>query len=404
MAEARVLVTADVHIDGGLDDKRRNSETGRPRAWDSTYEIWLAICRRAIEDKVDAVVVPGDLFRNSWPSAEAVEMIRDGLALLEQAGLPVVLGNGNHELISLPHKYRSPIEHFADMKNVTIARRTPELVVLGSGLQIVCFPWPKRQMLLEKWEYEYLTPEESDDLTGIRMAELIEEVSAQVDTARGPALLTGHATVSTATLQSGRRGSERSLADVSHEPVIAMSALDDGPWQRILLGHVHMGQDAGKRGAYVGAPDRIDRGDEGRSTSFVISHIPDDGSPGWDEKVPTASRRFATIRVPSGFDAAEIERLLPERPEELIATFDLPPGSDAAFETEIRRAAERFSMAFDINNPPRPRVERERIVVSEDVNPSEGLAVWLDQQGGFDEGQRARLLSKTGELLEAVLG
>lgn len=55
------------------------------------------ICRIALEEQVQAIVLAGDLYDRSVPPAEAVTLMDDFLTRLIQAGIPVIAISGNHD-------------------------------------------------------------------------------------------------------------------------------------------------------------------------------------------------------------------------------------------------------------------------------------------------------------------
>ena len=400
MADAVVLATADIHVDGGRHGGT-NPLTGRRRAWESTHAIWLDMCRHAVDISADAVVVPGDIFLNGWPKAEAVEMIADGLRLLDEGGVPAIVGDGNHEWIARQKGHRSPLEHLQDIVNVRVVIE-PELVKLPSGLQIAFVPWPRRAELLEPDEMDGLSPLEIDALVAARAAECIEMLGDQVDSARGPALLAAHATVGDAMVGSAKRGSEMGLAELFAEPVLALGDIDVDPWQHVALGHIHRRQQMGDRCWYVGSPDRLDFSDESVEKAYSLIRIPDNGGLATVEAIPTGARRFSTIEVPSGADTASLELLAPEDIEGAVVRIELAPGSPVNLSSEVKRLFERAGASVaSVHAPPLPRLRSQRTVVAEDASPIEGLEKWATEQQ-VDSAQLERLKEKAALMIDSL--
>jgi exonuclease SbcD len=395
---ATVVATGDIHIDGGRHGGR-NPHTGLPTAWESTHTVWLDICTHAASITADAVVIPGDLFLNGWPKAEAVELLADGLRILEAADVPTVIADGNHEHISRSGAYRSPIEHFATFANVTVVT-TPQLVILPSGLQVACLPWPRRQDLLEPDEMDDLTPIEIDGLVAARAAEILERLAGQADVGRGPVMLAAHATVEGAAVGSNKRGSEMALAELFAEPVLALADLDVDPWQNVALSHIHTRQHMGGRCAYLGSPDRLDFSDENVEKAFSVISLPDDGSLASVEAVATTARRFATVTVPEGVGEEDLHDLMPEDSRGVVVKVALHPGAELSLATEVRRAVEASGASVAVvHAPPLPRSADERAAVAEDIGPLEGLELWLATQTLTAEAAD-RLRAKASGLLD----
>jgi len=359
------------------------------------------MCHHAVDISADAVVVPGDIFLNGWPKAEAVEMIADGLRVLDDGGVPAIVGDGNHEWIARQKGHRSPLEHLQDIVNVRVIIE-PELVTLPSGLQIAFVPWPRRSELLEPDEMDGLSPLEIDALVAARAAERIEMLGDQVDPDRGPALLAAHATVGDAMVGSAKRGSEMGLAELFAEPVLALGDIDVDPWQHVALGHIHRRQQMGDRCWYVGSPDRLDFSDESVEKAYSLIRIPDNGGLATVEAVPTGARRFSTIEVPSGADTASLELLVPEDVEGAVVRIELAPGSPVNLSSEVKRLFERAGASVaSVHAPPLPRLRSQRTVVAEDASPIEGLEKWATEQQ-VDSAQLERLKEKAALMIDSL--
>ncbi|MBC8569409.1 exonuclease SbcCD subunit D [Zongyangia hominis] len=85
----RILHTSDLHIGKNLNDFNLLE--------DQSY-ILGRICDIAVREKVDAVVIAGDLYDRSIPPSEAVVLLDDFLSTLTmQLHLPVIAISGNHD-------------------------------------------------------------------------------------------------------------------------------------------------------------------------------------------------------------------------------------------------------------------------------------------------------------------
>lgn len=105
----KILCTADVHIG------RRPSRL--PQRVDvaalSCARAWEAIVRRALEERVDLLLVAGDLVDQANRFYEAAGPVEAGVRALENAGIPLVAVAGNHDHDSLPWlAERFPAEQF----------------------------------------------------------------------------------------------------------------------------------------------------------------------------------------------------------------------------------------------------------------------------------------------------
>lgn len=115
----RLLHLADVHLDAGYSAFGDLAEARRG----AVLEAFKGLPEVAVEEKVHAVLIAGDLFDGPQPELEVVAAVRETLRRLVDACLPVFLVPGNHDSSSLRlHPYRD----LAKAPRVTVqARRTP---------------------------------------------------------------------------------------------------------------------------------------------------------------------------------------------------------------------------------------------------------------------------------------
>ena len=94
----RFLHTGDLHLDSpitGLSATAPPEVLGVLRA--ATTDAWRAIIRLAIDERVDFVLVAGDIFETSNPTLLGQARFRDGLAELAEHGIRSFVVHGNHD-------------------------------------------------------------------------------------------------------------------------------------------------------------------------------------------------------------------------------------------------------------------------------------------------------------------
>jgi DNA repair protein SbcD/Mre11 len=94
----RFLHTGDLHLDSpvtGLTAEAPPEVLATLRR--ATTDAWRAIVRLALDERVDFVVVAGDVFEKSSPTLLGQTRFRDGLAELAEAGIPSFVVHGNHD-------------------------------------------------------------------------------------------------------------------------------------------------------------------------------------------------------------------------------------------------------------------------------------------------------------------
>jgi len=94
----RFLHTGDLHLDSPVTGL---SSEAPPDTLDvlrnATSQAWRAVVRTALAERVDFVVVAGDVFEGSSPTLLGQTRFRDGLAELADAGIGSYVVHGNHD-------------------------------------------------------------------------------------------------------------------------------------------------------------------------------------------------------------------------------------------------------------------------------------------------------------------
>lgn len=122
MTSLRFIHCSDLHIDSpfkGLSSEKPDL-ANRLRA--STSQAFQNIVDLAIHEKVDAVVIAGDIYDGADKSLQAQFKFRKGLQQLSDAGIPSFLAHGNHDPLD---------SRFATLK-------WPDLVTVFSGKAVEC--------------------------------------------------------------------------------------------------------------------------------------------------------------------------------------------------------------------------------------------------------------------------
>ena len=85
----KFLHLADVHLG--------NQQSGARESTETFTHAYLNIVQEAIDNKVDFVVLPGDLFDKNAIDANTLTHAMSGLKRLKKAGIPTIAVEGNHE-------------------------------------------------------------------------------------------------------------------------------------------------------------------------------------------------------------------------------------------------------------------------------------------------------------------
>jgi exonuclease SbcD len=294
MDRIRLLHFADIHV--GMENYGRlDPATGvNERVLDFLHRFDELI-DYGLERDVDLVIFAGDAYRHRNPNPTYQRAFAKRVKRLADAGVPIVLLVGNHDLPAMVQK-ASTVDIFStlDVPHVIIGR-TEEMHVVQTAhgpVQIATVPYPIRQRLLAHDEFRGLSIEELDQALQDIVTQNIQALAKQLNP-DVPAVLASHLSVSGATY-----GSERSVM-IGRDAVVLKSALDDPAWDYVALGHVHKHQSLNGDNhppiVYAGSLERIDFGEEGDPKGFCWVELAR-GETSW-EFVEVDARPFVTVRA-----------------------------------------------------------------------------------------------------------
>ncbi len=339
MTKIRLLHFADLHI--GMENYGRlDPATGvNGRVLDFLHRFDELIAY-GLEHEVDLVIFAGDAFKNRNPTPTFQRAFARRVKRLADAGTPVVLLVGNHDLPTMAQR-ASSVDIFStlDVPNVIVgkAEQVHRIETHRGPVQVATVPYPVRQRLLAHDDYRGLSIAQLDDALEAVVTEMIHALAQQVDPDL-PAVLTAHLSISGASF-----GSERSVM-IGRDAVILRSVLTDPIWDYIALGHIHLHQSLSDREdgdyppvVYAGSLERIDFGEEGQTKGFCWVELAR-GETTWTF-VPVAARPFITVRA----DVRGIANPLMALQQE-IAAHDL---QDAVVRLIVKLTADQEPMIRD---------------------------------------------------------
>jgi len=336
MQRIRLLHFADLHI-GVENYGRLDPRTGvNQRVLDFLLRL-DEVVDYAIEREADLVIFAGDAYKTRDPNPTYQRAFARRIKRLTDAGIPIVLLVGNHDLPAMPQRASSvDIFHTLDVPNVTVGREEDVFPIQTrhGPVQIGVVPYPVRQRLLVHEEYRGLSIEQLDRELQRIVTDNIRGLAAKLDP-EIPAVLTAHLTVSDAVF-----GSERSVM-IGRDAVILRSALADPAWDYVALGHIHKHQSLNDGGyppvVYSGSLERIDFGEEKEPKGFCWVELTR-GETTW-EFVEVDARRFVTVEA----DLREAEDPVAAL-EQAVAGYDL---KDAVARVILRMRAEQEPLLRD---------------------------------------------------------
>ena len=289
----RLLHLADVHI--GMENYGRlDPETGLNTRLHDFLDTLDEAVTRAIDERVDAVVVAGDVYKSRDPSPTHQRELARRILRLIRHDIHVVLVPGNHDTPMAAGRATS-VDIFRELElpNVTVMRRIgAQRIETRSGpLQVVALPWLTRSTFMAHDEYKNLALDELvQQMAGIIEGSL-QATCAELDP-HLPTAMVGHVHVFGA-----RVGAER-LLTLGNDPVLNASMLDLPNVGYFALGHIHKHQAVvtGPRPVvYAGSINRVDFSEEDEKKGFVLVEL-QAGKSEW-ELVPVKARPFLTIKA-----------------------------------------------------------------------------------------------------------
>jgi DNA repair protein SbcD/Mre11 len=292
-----LLHLADIHI--GMENYGRlDAKSGLNSRVVDFLRRFSQVIDLALEREVDVCIFAGDAYKNQRPTPTYQREFARRIKRLSDAGVPVVLLVGNHDMATAD-RAASSLDIFGvfSVPGVIVADREQVHQLTcrrGQPLQVATIPYPQRSRLLSHELYKNMALDALDaemgQIVGQNLADLATEVSEQPDI---PAVLTAHLSVSEA-----RQGSEQSVM-IGRDVVVLKSLLANSVWDYVALGHIHKHQDLNDGQhpplIYPGSLERIDFGEEGERKGFVMAKI-ERGHAEW-EFIPVDARHFVTIRL-----------------------------------------------------------------------------------------------------------
>jgi DNA repair protein SbcD/Mre11 len=253
----RLLCAADIHIGRAA---TRLGAHDRYRAGDA----WLALVQRAVDLRVDGVLLAGDVLDQDSSYFEAAGLLDRGLRKLRDAGIPVVAVSGNHDH-SVLHQLAGDVGD-------------GHLVVLGRG---------------GVWERHTLR-----GVDGVALA--------HIHGWSFPAALHGADPVGSASIPSVNEGvplvgllhCELDSSEPRYAPVPA-ARLNATPMAAWILGHIHVPRlrqpPAGPAVLYPGSLLPLDPGEIDVHGAWLLELTP--GSPAGFTRIPLAPVRYGVVHV-----------------------------------------------------------------------------------------------------------
>ena len=372
----KLLHTSDWHIGKTL--------KGRSRL-DEQREVLAEIIAVARREPLDAVLIAGDLYDSSAPSAAAQQLVVRALLALRQTGAEVIAIAGNHDHPATFDAYRPLME----VGGITLVGTVREPVnggvvsftarTTGEPVNVAVLPFLSQRYAVRAAQLVASTPAENSGAYD----ELVREVLASLSAGFTPDavnVIMAHLTVTGGTLGGGERAAQ-SIFEY-HLPASAFPP----EAHYVALGHLHRTQrlPASCPVVYCGAPFAVDFGEQD-NTPVVCLVEATPTTPARITDVPiTTARRLRTV---SG-TVAEIVARAGELGEDYLRVYVREPARAGLREDITDVLPNALEVRIDPEfaaevNPQGPRIDRT------EHSPAELFAEYCSFVGVADERVRS---------------
>lgn len=264
----KILHTSDLHVGKKLMGRERFAE------YRAVFSELAEICK---SEKIELVLIAGDVFDTYTPSAEAEEIFYSGVKLLSKHSAVLVI-SGNHDdyvRLTAASSLAEELKVYIVGNNAKCIKcvNSGEVYPEKSGFGWVIFANPRgERVYINTLPY----PNEARFKEG-RTDETFEEkmsrwisVGEEGKTEKIPSVLLSHVFVAGGSVSD----SEREI-DLGGARVVPLEMLPDCDY--IALGHLHKRQRIGKNAYYSGAPMQFTFDESGAKKSVNVFDLTADG-------------------------------------------------------------------------------------------------------------------------------
>ena len=284
----KFLHTSDWHVGKAL--------KGRSRL-DEQRDVLREILRIARAEQVDAVLVAGDLYETSAPSAQAQRLVVQALLALRQTGAEVIAIAGNHDHAATFDAYR-PVMAAAGIVLVGTARPAADGGVVsfaarstGERVNVAVLPFVSQRYAVRAAELLAGTPSDHVGKYDQQVRDIIGSLK-QGFGSDAVNVIMAHLTVTGGTFGGGERAAQSIF-----EYHVPATAFGSDP-HYVALGHLHRRQSipAPCPVHYSGSPLAVDFGEQDNRSVVLVVEVSPSTPARITEVAVTAGRRLRTVR------------------------------------------------------------------------------------------------------------
>lgn len=406
MACIKIMHFADSHF--GIETYGKvESETGlNTRLMDFRRSLNFAI-DKALEAGVHLALFAGDAYKVRDPSQTHQREFAGCIRRLTDAGIPVVMVTGNHDLPNARARANSiEIYKTLGIPNVHILTR-PEICLVQTSagpVQIAGMPYLLRSNVLSREETRNKGIQDITDMMVTKYGDFIDLLAHELDP-KIPSVLLGHFWIKNAKVSS-----QVGYLNVA-EPEVLVSTAANSAFDYVAMGHIHKFQDLNKKGfppvVYSGSTDRTDFSERKEDKGFVLVQLKK-GEAKY-EFVPVPARPFVEIDVDADEEDPTAKILKAVRGKEIkdavvkLIYHISPERVPMVREAEIREALSESFMVVSITKDVRQddRATRNRLL-NESLDPVQALEMYFDTKDDFSR-RKTELMKYARPLIAELL-
>jgi exonuclease SbcD len=212
-------------------------------------------------ERVDAVLVSGDVYDRALPSPATVELLSEAVTRVIDAGAQVVLSSGNHDS-AIRLGFAAPLLSRAGLHiHTSLASVGSPVVIAGTAV----YPLPYFE---PSTSAEPLGTDERTHAGVLRAA--LARIRADLATRQGPSVVMAHAFVTGAASCDSER--DISVGGVSAVPPSVFDGVD-----YVALGHLHGAQTVSERIRYSGSPYAMSFSEHAHAKGSWLVDLEDSG-------------------------------------------------------------------------------------------------------------------------------
>lgn len=398
----KIIHTSDLHI-----GKRLYQDELYPEQ--SLFFKWLT--RYIDENKVDALLISGDVFDVANPSSESRRIYFEWLRELMVLGCKVIIAGGNHDSAAMLEAPAELLKHLDIHVMGSLPENIEETLVPiknkqgETGLIIACIPF-LRDADLRRYDDSH-SHEERTEAVRYGIASVFHQAAVQCQEKHPgiPALAMGHLYVQGGQLSDSER-------DIQIGNLAGLEAkLLPGYFSYYALGHLHKPQQPGDKFFYSGSPVKLSFSEAGNPSRVMLVTV-ENGNLQYSSVSVPQHRKLVRMQGTLEQLALKLKSYapIPDTLPDFIELLATEENHDPAKIRDLEALIEDFEhehatiLKYRIqfaNTPPGTAGLYEENQNIAEMNPREVFIKKLDKEG-IEETTRQLLLDAFNQIMEDV--